>query len=440
MKTTTQTAQKIDRLGGVSLVVGSILGSGIFIAPGLIAAFSGSWLMALAFWFVGGAACAIGAAIYGQLGLLFPQGGGQYVYLRNLMGDRYSKLYGRASLWIICPTMLAGTSLFFGELWKGYFHLSEVAVKLIGIGCIVVFTLLNSRGIRLAGFVQKALVLIHVLLLVGVLIISFAKLPGLQLSSYSFTPDWGQLSLTKGIVALAAVLWSYEGFNALTFITNEIQGGERNVRKIGVYGCAIVLALYLAFNWVTLTNIPFASLVGAPNAAVMLMGMVFGEVGGFFVFLLTILGVASVLHASLIIGPRVIAAMASDGVIWRKMSELDTETGSPTPALWFQCAITIVFILIGHFEGLITCFVVLNWLFYGVTVVGYLKFVWSAPAESRTRKVVETGFAGFFLAMVLLLIVSQFFANFYLAFLGVAVLAVGLVWPTREASAVDAVV
>ncbi len=412
--------EQLDFIGALSIIVGSILGSGIFIAPGLIAAFSPNLTLTFAFWIVGGLVCAIGAAIYGSLGLRFPQGGGQYVYLRESLGTKYSRFYAWASIAVICPTMLAGTALFFASQWEIFFPLHPGLVKAIAVFVVMFFTYLNTRGIHLAGNVQKALVLAHVALFLGVIFFSAQRLPNHELVNYPAFTGFGGLSFSKGIVALAAVLWSFEGFNSVTFITNEIRGGERNVRKIALVGCGVVLALYLLFNLVALNGTSPTALAHSPNVAASLMSQAFGLRGGLWVFALTLLGLATVLHTSVIIGPRIISATARDGLVWGGLSRLSGEHSAPKNALWFQFGIVLLYVFVGHFESLITCFIVLNWLFYGLTVTGYLK------VRGAGIRPIERAGAYFFICMVVFLLGSQFIENPGLAAAGVVVFAIGV--------------
>ncbi len=421
--------RKLDPFAGVSLVVGSILGSGIFIAPSLIASFSPSLTVAAIFWILGGLVCACGAVIYGGLGLMFPQGGGQYVYLRETMGSRYSKFYGWVSLAVICPTMLAGTSLFFTELCRNVAPSTAPYAKLIAILLLVAFTLANTLGIKIAGSIQKILVVVHVALFIGVMAVACYFLPGHELGSYAAVPVFGNLSLSKGILALAAVLWSFEGFNSITFITNEIEGGERNVRKIALVGCAAVLVLYLAFNVITLANVPMTQLVQQPNAAGFMMATIFGANAGWIVFVLTALGVATVLHSSIIIGPRVIAATVKDGNTLKSLGNVSSKTGSPVSALWFQCATASVYVLLGHFDVLITAFIVLNWLFYGITALGYLRIrrrSFAARVITRKHLLADISCVALFVSMVAVLLVSQILENPKIALVGFAIFMIGV--------------
>jgi|GEM_PF-6348067 len=425
--------RKLDPFGGVSLVVGSILGSGIFIAPSLIASFSANLWIFAAIWIVGGLVCTAGALIYGGLGLMYPQGGGQYVYLRESMGSRYAGFYGWVSMLVICPTMLAGTSLFFTELCKSVLPSSAPYSRAIAVGLLVFFTYLNTLGLRLAGGIQKFLVAVHVALFLAVVALSFWFLPNVQLPAWSAAPF--TFSLSKMILAIAAVLWSFEGFNSITFVTNEVEGGERNVRRIALWGCFVVLVLYLIFNLVTLANVPATILMGQPNAASYLMAQVFGARASWIVFGLTVLGVATVLHSSIIIGPRIIAATVADGTVARSLADVDPRTGSPFRALWFQCAMATFYVLVGHFDSLITAFIVLNWLFYGLTAIGYLR-VRLRSIPSNGRLVADFACVGLFCAMVVVLLVSQLLDNTSIALIGFAAFAIGLYAPIPRLNSV----
>lgn len=421
--------RRMDSLGGIALVLGSILGSGIFVAPSLIAAFSQSLWVTLAFWGFGGLVCTAGAVIYGSLGLQFPQGGGQYVFLRETLGPRYSTFYGWLSMAVICPVMVAGMALFFVALCKDVWPVIGELDKPVALGLLIIFTFINSCGLRLSSGVQKAMVLTQIVLFLSVIGLSFTYLPGRELGAYIGAPFiQSPFSLGKGILALAAVLWSFEGFNSITFLTNEVEDGDKNVRRIALTGCVIVIILYLLFNSAALANIPPSDLVTQTNAASYLVGAVFGTRASWIVFALTILGVANVLHASLTIGPRVIAATVSDRKRFTQLARVHPRTGAPNTALWFQCAVAGIYVLIGHFDSLMTTFIVLNWIFYGLVAIGYLR-IRNRIRRSSSERWRDGVTVGVFLAMVVLLLASQVIESPWLAIFGLVAFLMGVYGP-----------
>lgn len=419
--------QKLDPVAAVCVVIGSILGSGVFIAPSILADFSPSTTITLGFWIFGGLICAIGAGIYGSLALAYPCGGGQYVFLRETLGPGFARFYGWASVTVICPTMLASTCLFLAEQFRPFFPMSDIAIKVFAITTIVLFTWINTHGIHIAGSLQKNMVILQVTLFLAVLALSAYLLPGDHISSGHVMPSFDGLDVSKGMLALAVVLWSYEGFNAATFITNEIEDGERNVRRVALWGCFIVMLLYIVFVYTVLQNVPASELKNHPNAAAVLMSLAFGQYGGALVLALTALGIATTLHASVMIGPRVTAATASDGAMPESLCLRHPKYLSPNRALWLQCFAVIAYTLVGHFSALVTAFIVLNWLFYGVTILGFVLM------RIRDRRVGrDNGWFGpemlgsaIFIAMVALLVGLQFKENPKLAWAGVAVFIVG---------------
>jgi basic amino acid/polyamine antiporter, APA family len=418
-------ARKLDPSGGVALVIGSILGSGIFVAPSLIASFSTSfWIFAL-FWICGGIVCTAGALIYGGLGLRFPEGGGQYIFLKRTLGERYSNLYGWLSMLVIGPSMNAGTALFLAALCQGVWPQSQAFQKPLAVAFLFGFTFLNTTGLQISSGVQKTMVITQITLFLGVMLLSFFFLPNQEVGSYLGAPIIeSQFSLKNAIVALAAVLWSFEGFNSVTFLTNEVVNGEKNVRRIALTGSLIVIGLYLIFNFVVLANIPASVLKSQTNAASYLMIQLFGSRAAWVVFVLTILGVANVLHSSITIGPRVIAATVRDRQKFLRLAEVNKNTGAPVFALWFQCVIALVYVLVGHFESLMVTFIVMNWLFYGLVAIGYLQIHKNAGRKKR-----ELAIAFVFLSMVVTLLASQFFENPGLACVGMMVFALGVYGP-----------
>lgn len=414
----------LDVWGGISLVVGSVLGTGIFVAPTILAGFSDSILVASLFWGLGAAACLAGALIYGNLGLAMPDGGGQFIYLRNTLGPAVSTAYGWSSLFIICPTMLAATALFFADQFKIFGQLSQTQLQLIASITLLAFSLLNTLGIRAAGNVQKLLTVFEVGAFVSVPVLCLFFLDGGKLATYPLSPDWSQITLGKGVFALAVILWSFEGFNAITFVTNEVEDGKRNVRRIAIWGSLSVIGLYTFFNLLVLNHLGPAELGKEANVAVNIAQLAFGPAGTWAVFALMIVAIATTLHTSVIIGPRIIAALAKNLHAMQRFASTSKSTGAPVPAIWLQCVLASACVWIGHFEALITAFIVANWIFYGLTATGYLRLQWTKAKLENRWPLMDCVVVGTFLLTVNVLLVSQFLHDPKLASIGALGLAI----------------
>ncbi|MGE0174212.1 MAG: APC family permease [Oligoflexales bacterium] len=365
-----KSAKQMNSFGAVCVVVGSIIGSGIFAAPSIVAQFSPSLFITAAIWIVGTIMCLCGGQIYGRLAQHFPHSGGQYVFIRESFNPSIAAVYGWISFLVMCPLMIAGSSLFFGEQLRFLApNISTFEIKMIGLFLALLFTFLNHRGIELAGRFQSVLVVLLVAVLFLVTASSYAKLmpSEIPVSHDSFRSG----SLTQGLWALAIVLWTFEGFNAATFLTGEIKNGAQRSIKIVFLALAIVIISYFAFINAVHRYIPYENLIHSPNVGTTLASLSLGSYGGLVVFILTCLTIASALHTSIMIGPRITSRLALDGLCWERLSRTHARYRSPSFALWSQMALVSVFLLAGSFEMLISFFIIVNWLFYGITAMGY---------------------------------------------------------------------
>lgn len=369
--------RQIGAATGISIIVGSVVGNGILSAPAIVAGFSTSLMTMSALWLVGALMCMAGACVYGELGRRYPSGGGPYVFLRETLGPGWSAAYGAMSSFVICPSMIAATALLFSAQLKLFAPaLNESELKLAAAVLVVFFSFLNTRGINIAGGVQKALVTAHLALMVGVVALALwmSRSGSFQFASYDWLPaPQPSLSLNQGVLAFVAILWSFEGFNSLSFITNELSSGARLIKRVSVYGCLAVFAIYFLILVSAVALIPAGELSRQTNVLVALANLSMGGAASASVAIVTILGIATVLHTSIIIGPRITKVMIDDGFGPRAMAKLHPESTSPNRAIWLQCAFVLGFLWVGQFNSLISCFIISNWFFYAATVTGYLR-------------------------------------------------------------------
>lgn len=367
--------RQIGWVSGISIVVGSIFGTGIFVAPAISASASSSYLFIAGLWILGACLCYLGADLYGRLGRIFPEGGGQYVYLKKCLGEPYSVLYGWLSFLIICPTMLAGLALFFSSQVKIYYpELSPVHLKLIAIGFIAMLTVVNCRGIEAAGLLQKVVVVLQLgLVLIPIAVVwCWVGAPSTD-GSAGVIGDVPQFSLTKALFAFVAILWSFEGFNTLTFVTDEVKNGYRTIRRLTLAGCWVVFVIYFMVNLTAFRFLTLGELRQTKNVAVSLSELGLGSAGAVVVLLLTMVAILSTVHAALLIGPRITRVLAADGYILKFLKEVHPLYTSPNNALWFQLGLVVLYILSGTFENLISWFIVINWIFYSLVMVGLMR-------------------------------------------------------------------
>lgn len=422
--------KQIGNLSGISIVVGSIIGTGIFIAPSMVAKLSSSILVVGALWLLGALLCIIGADIYGKLGEKYPEGGGQYVYLKKCLGNKYSILYGWFSFLIICPSMIAGMSLYLGsQLQIFYPGITPFHIKLTAIAFVTLLTAINCFGIQVAGGFQKIIVIIQVSVILFLIAVSLIYLNAVDQSAAvaASTASSGGFSMSVALLAVVAILWSFEGFNSLTFVTNEVEQGKKNIRRLIYIGCAVVFVVYFLVNYCVLKFIPYNEILNTPNVAVSLSDLALGAKGKIIVFMLTVIGIITSTHISIIIGPRITKVLADDGFMFEPLKKIHPKFTSPNNALLVQLAFVLLYILIGNFEALITCFVIINWIFYCLVVFSFLKTrKVSVPGKLIPFKSSELIESVVFLALVMVIIAGEIYTHYKLSLIGLVIFGVGI--------------
>jgi len=409
----------IGMIPSISIIVGSVLGTGVFFAPSMVAKFSTHIGVVAGLWMLGALLCVIGADIYGRLGQVLPSGGGQYIYLQKGINESTALIYGWLSLFVLCPTMIAGMCLFLGSQATYVFpDASPFLVKILAGGTAAFLTVLNFKGIKAAGKFQSSIVIVQILMIIGMAVALFLSnaQPAFEVQSSTVIETSGTLG--AAVLAFAAILWSFEGFNSLTFITDEISDGKKKVRFLLFLGTTVVVVIYIVLNFCAVYFISPSEIAHTSNIAVRLNEIGFGAIGKNLTLILTVVGLVTTGHAAILIGPRITEKLSQDGYLPRVFSRLHRKNTSPNHALALQLALVLLYIGVGSFEALIIGFVVVNWAFYMLVALSLFRIL---PKEQLTWVVKAE--IGIFSTLVLGFIGAQTYQNPAMALAGVAVLA-----------------
>jgi APA family basic amino acid/polyamine antiporter len=334
------------------LVVGSIVGAGIFfVSPSVAqavkspAAFLGAWLL-------GGAVALAGALTNGELGGLFPRSGGEYVYLREAYGPAFGFLSGWTSFWIGFPGSIAALASGFGTSLAPMLHIAHPAAPVaIGLLAIAGLTVLNSLGLQAGKWAQNALS--------ATKLAAFAALLGLGLlfggNAGGLVPFTAVGERPAGLaVALIPVMFAYGGWNAATYVTGEMRDPARGLGKALAIGTGLCVALYLAINVVYLRAMPLGELAAQTEPARAAAARLGGATAAAVLSPLVAVCVLSSLHATVLVGPRIYKAMADDGLFPSPLRRLSASTGAPVLALVVQGVVAAVELVSGSFDQLLT--------------------------------------------------------------------------------------
>jgi APA family basic amino acid/polyamine antiporter len=335
------------------LVVGSIVGAGIFLVSPFVAQDVRSPAAFLGVWLLGGAVALSGAVANGELGGMFPRSGGEYVYLREAYGPAFGFLSGWTSFWIAFPGSIAALAAGFGGTVAAMLHLANPrAAVAIGLASIVALTLLNALGLRAGKWAQNGLsaaklAAFAVLLALGLLV---ARTGAGGLSPF-FVPG----DRPGGVaVALIPVMFAYSGWNAATYVTGEMRDPTRGLGRALAIGTGLCVALYVAVNVVYLRAMPLddlARVTDPAHAAAVRLG---GDSAAAVLSPLIAVCVLSSLHATILVGPRIYKAMADDGVFLPPLARVHPGTGAPVLALAAQGVISSLQLISGSFDQLLT--------------------------------------------------------------------------------------
>ena len=374
----------------VLIVVGTVIGSGIFLVPGAVLRDSGGDVgLALLIWIVGGILSLLGALTYAELGAMNPQAGGLYVYLRDAFGPLPAFLYGWALFFVIGSGSIATLAAAFARYVQQFVALDTLGTKLVSLATIVVVVAVNVRGTRHGAVVQNWSTAIKVgaLLLLSALLLTAGQ-GGLSGGNVQVLATPLSAELLRGMaVAMVAVLWAYEGWHYVTFSAGEIIEPQRVFARGIVVGTALIVAIYLLANLGYLAALGPARVAQSNRVAADAVTTVFGETWGRLVAIPILISIFGAANGIALTSPRVFYAMARDGLFFRKLAEVHPRFGTPALAILAGGAWAMLLAGSGSFEQLLTYVVFTGWAFYGLAAASIFVYRRRLPQAVRPFRV-----------------------------------------------------
>ena len=406
----------LRRLGfkeSFAIVVGSIIGTGVFLKTAVMAQDAGSPFYVLLAWLVAGVLSYLGALIYAELSCLFPAAGGEYVFLREAYGPLTGFLFGWTRFWIASPGSIAAYAIGAVTFLDGFLPMTSHRAEM-AIAIIVFFTMLNCFSVHFGGAVQTVMTAVKILMIFGlaVSILTFGTGTSWHhLGGAASTAGWKSWS-GFGLAVLAA-LWAFDGWNNLPMAAGEIRDADRVIPQSLGWGLIAALLLYMGANLAYFYALPFAEVVKSnstlyPDALPVATRAVLQSFGGAAVAILSVAFVFSALGAmngTILTGARVPYAMARDGLMWRWLGEANPRTHSPVASTVVQGLWACVLAASGTFDQLTNCIVFSSWIFYALSAFSLFYFRRKLPA-SAYRTPAFPWLPVFFIACGFLLIVN----------------------------------
>lgn len=387
--------RKIGFWGAIAVLVGVVIGSGIFVTPTLIAQSLGDPYLILLLWLVGGLIALCGAVTFAELAAMMPHSGGIYVFIREGFGACPAFVFGWTYMLITKPSAAGGIAIIFAKHFNSLTGLDWNAPAMT-CGALFVLTLINVLGVR--GSARFAIVLtslkysaIGAVIVLGV----FAAVREMLAPALGGTGAGGFVAvpspktLFEAIVpVMAGIMWTYDGWSDVGAIAGEVKNPERTLPRVYIFGTLSVIALYVLANAVYLWHIPLEEMRETETVAPLLLGKLAGPVGAAAVTVIIIVSTLGSSHASVMTGARVTFAQARDGLLFRFLGRVHPRFETPATALWVQCALSCsVVLFLQDFGNLAGSFVFTMWIFYGMGAVALFILRVKRPDAARPFRV-----------------------------------------------------
>ncbi len=370
------------------LVVGNIVGAGIFTTSGILAGHIDNPAAFIMVWVVGGLLTITGALTYAELGAMFPRAGGDYQFLKEAYGPMAGFVVGWLNFWVIIPGSIAALSIAFAGYVPGFSADDGVVLqKGLAIGVIGVLSIVNYRSIHLASGTQSVITMGSLVLLVGLIVGGAAFGAGDTGHFFSHSPGLFSFGNLLG-PAMIAVLFTYSGWFAAAYVGSEVMRPGRNVPLALLLGTVLVTILYTGVNAAYLYALPLEDMRGATNVAQIAAVRLFGAEVGVFVSMAVLLAIGSGINGTVMTGSRVCYAMSEDGLLWRRLGQVHPQFHTPHLAIVIQAALAIVFVLIGTFGELLEYVVFAMLLSSMATGIAHLVLRVRHPELSRPYRTI----------------------------------------------------
>jgi len=356
------------------LVMGGIIGAGIFINPYVVAEQVHTPMLILGAWVVGGVVAMLGAFVYAELAARRPKVGGQYAYLREAFHPAVGFLYGWVLLLVIQTGGMAAVTVTFARYLVELtgWHAPERAIVVL---TLVVLTIVNCLGVKLGSRMQSVLMVLKIVAIAGLIAagLLLVRSPHPLLHPLLDRPPSFDLLTAIG-AAMVPVLFAFGGWQTSNFIAEEVKDPVRNLSRALVLGVAGVVALYVGVNFVCVRTLGPEGLAVTHVPATTVMRAAMGDTGARLIALGITVSTLGFLSQSVLTAPRVYFAMARDGLFFRSVATVTQGTHVPAAAIVLQSAWTIVVALSGKYEDILNYVVSMDFLFFGLTGASLFVF------------------------------------------------------------------
>ena len=374
----------LRRLGlfdAVMLVMGGIVGSGIFINPYVVAEQVHTPFLILGAWAAGGAVALAGAFVYAELAARRPQVGGQYAYLREAFHPSVAFVYGWVLLLVTQTGGMAAVAVTFSRYFLEITH-TPISEGVVAATALALLTIVNCFGVRAGSTVQSVLMVLKIVAIAALVVAGFLLVKPVveptALLGRSF-------SVTSFGAAMTPVLFAYGGWQTASFVAGEMKNPSRDLPRALLMGVIAVIILYMSVTFVCLRTLGADGLAATKTPASAVMRAALGERGATFIALGIAISTLGFLSQGMLTAPRVYFAMAKDGLFFRSVAWLDPRTAAPVVAIALQGVVAVIIALSGRYEQILNYVISVDFISFGMTGVALLILRRREPASEGFR-------------------------------------------------------
>jgi APA family basic amino acid/polyamine antiporter len=440
--------------GATSIVIGTVIGSGVFLVPSSMIRSVGSVRTLFVVWIISGILSLFGALSYAELAAAMPEAGGEYIFLSAAYGPFWGYLYGWTQFWVAksgsIATLAAGfytyltvfypllaqpVAVFPWHIGPGGSRLEIHYGQLVAIALILILCGVNYLGVRAGGAVQVFVTAVKLTLLASVIAV------GLFAGKGNFAHFAGHIPAAAGIsgffAAMVSALWAFDGWNNVSMVSSEIERPQRNLPRSLIFGTLAVIAVYVSINITYFYVLTPAEVGASSRVAADMMGRVGGHWAIAGVTFAVLISILAALNGSILSGSRVPYAMARDGLFFRTAAQVHPRFRSPGHAMVMLSLWSCIVVLSGWFDDLYNFVIFGSWILYGMTAASVLVLRRKRPDMVRPYRVIGYPFVPvLFVLVALLLLVSTLGTRPRESIMGLGMMGLGIpfyfYWKKRD--------
>lgn len=424
-----------------AIVVGTVIGSGIFIVPKSMILNVGTPGMVLFVFLFGGLLSLGGALTYAELAAMLPEAGGEYVYLREAYGPLWAFIYGWAQLLLAKSASIATLATGFYLYLANFFPVLEGVItsmtlpvvglveirngQIFAMFLIGALGLLNYFGVRIGGNVQVAVTIVKVAAIAAIILVGLFSSVG---TVDHFSTAVKSVGGASGFfAALVAALWAYDGWNNVSMVASEVQNPQRNLPLALIIGTLTVMLIYMLANVAYFYVLPAEGVANSDRVAGEMMRRIFGAPGAGLVSIAAMISIFAALNGSILTGARVPFAVAKDGLMWPSLAKIHPTYFTPANSIVALSLWSMVIVLSGGYDFLFNLVIFASWILYGMATASVIVLRRKRPDLHRPYKTIGYPFVPILFVLVTLALLGQtFYDRPGQSMLGLVIIALGL--------------